>query len=150
MTKSSFTPKVLVFCCNWCSYAAADLAGTSRMQYPANIRILRVPCSGRVDMLHVVKAFEKGWDGVLITGCLKGQCHYLEGNLKAEPRVQFLSELLEEIGFDSRRLRIRFMSAAMAPEFVQEVTEFVQLIQDLGPSPFRKQLVEAIDLSSLK
>jgi F420-non-reducing hydrogenase iron-sulfur subunit len=147
MTDSEFAPKILVFCCNWCSYAAADLAGTSRMQYPANVRILRVPCSGRVDMLHVAKAFKQGWDGVLITGCLKGQCHYLEGNLKAEPRMQFLSDLFEEIGFDSRRLRIRFMSAAMAPEFVKEVTEFVQLVQELGPSPFKQQVVEAIDLS---
>ncbi|MFQ6124758.1 MAG: hydrogenase iron-sulfur subunit [Candidatus Heimdallarchaeota archaeon] len=143
-----FEPKILVFCCSWCSYAAADLAGTSRMQYPANIRILRVPCSGRVDLLHVVKAFERGWDGVLITGCLKGQCHYLEGNLKAETRVSFLSDLLEEIGFDSRRLRIRFMSAAMAPEFVKEITVFKYLIQEIGPSPFRKHLIESTGITS--
>ncbi|MFX0207744.1 MAG: hydrogenase iron-sulfur subunit [Candidatus Hodarchaeota archaeon] len=147
MPNPEFEPKILVFCCNWCSYAAADLAGTSRMQYPANIRILRVPCSGRVDMLHVVKAFERGWDGVLITGCLKGQCHYLEGNIKAETRINFLSDLLEEIGFDSRRLRIRYMSAAMAPEFVKEITEFIHLIQELGPSPFRKHLIESTGIT---
>ena len=147
MDTSDIEPKVLVFCCNWCSYAAADLAGTSRMQYPANIRILRVPCSGRVDLLHVTKAFEQGWDGVLITGCLKGQCHYLEGNLKAESRINFLSKMLEEIGFDARRLRIRFMSAAMAPEFVKEVSEFSQLIRELGPSPYKNNLLESTDIT---
>ncbi|MFQ6123926.1 MAG: hydrogenase iron-sulfur subunit [Candidatus Heimdallarchaeota archaeon] len=132
---SEFEPRVVIFCCKWCSYAAADGAGLARMEYPSNAEIVKVPCSGKVDALYILKAFEYGADGVLVTGCLLGSCHYLDGNFKAENRVKFVQNLLDEIGFGSERLRLRFLSSAMSNTFVEEVREMVDHIRALGPSP---------------
>jgi len=131
-----FEPKIVVFCCNWCSYAAADLAGVSRYQYPPNVRIVRVPCSGKVDPIYILKALEMGADAVLVTGCLEGDCHYLTGNFYARDRVEHLKEDLKKIGLDGR-LEMFFASAAMGREFAEKMKEFTEKIRKLGPSPLR-------------
>lgn len=130
---------IVAFCCEHCAYAAADLAGTSRMQYPPNIRIVRLPCTGRLDMLYVLKAFMLGADGVIVAGCLKGGCHFVDGNLKAEARVRFLKKVLDLLGFGGDRLDMFFMSSAMAMEFVRVSKEFTERIKKLGPNPFFKR-----------
>ena len=134
-----FEPKILVFACNWCSYAGADLAGVSRIQYPPNIRIIRVMCSGRVDPLYVLKAFEYGADGVLVTGCHPGDCHYIDGNLKAEDRIRFLKESLKHIGIEPERLRLEWISASEGDKFARVVREMVETVKKLGPNPLKKK-----------
>lgn len=128
-----FEPRLIAFCCSYCAYRAADLAGTSRMQYPENVRVIRVPCTGRVDIVHILRAFEIGADGVFIAGCLKGQCHFIQGNLKAEMRVKFTKGLLDAVGIDADRLEMYFMSSSMAPTFVKTVNEMTDRIRKLGP-----------------
>lgn len=145
----NFEPTIIVFACNECAYAAADLAGTSHFRYPTNIRIIRVPCSGQVDILHILKTFESGADGVLVEGCLKDQCHYVDGNYKAEERVNFLRDLLQHVGIEKDRLNIYFISAAMADEFARVSNEFTGCIKALGPSPLKK-LKKKSPLSSQK
>ena len=134
-----FEPKILVFACNWCSYAGADLAGVSRIQYPPNVRIIRVMCSGRVDPLYVLKAFEYGADGVLVTGCHPGDCHYIDGNLKAEDRIRFLKESLKHIGIEPERLRLEWISASEGDKFARVVREMVETVKKLGPNPLKKK-----------
>jgi len=134
-----FEPKILVFACNWCSYAGADLAGVSRIQYPPNVRIIRVMCSGRVDPLYVLKAFEYGADGVLVTGCHPGDCHYIDGNLKAEDRIRFLKESLKHIGLEPERLRLEWISASEGDKFARVVREMVETVKKLGPNPLKKK-----------
>ena len=131
-------PEILAFCCNYCAYAAADLAGSRRMQYPANVRVMHVPCTGKIEMEHILSAFEKGIDGVLIAGCLEGGCHFLEGNLRAKKRSEYLREMLDQIGVGRERLRMVNLSAAMAPPFVERVKEIVETVESLGPNPLRK------------
>jgi len=133
----SFEPVILCFACKWCSYAAADLAGISRIQYPPNVRILRVPCSGRVDVLHVLKAFLSGADGVIITGCLIGDCHYTDGNVKAKSRVEVMKKSLRALGIDPERLEIGFASSSEGQKFANMMTEFVEKIRGLGSNPLR-------------
>jgi heterodisulfide reductase subunit A len=133
----SFKPVILCFACQWCSYAAADLAGVSRIQYPPNVRVLRVPCSGRVDVLHVLKAFQSGADGIIITGCLIGDCHYLDGNVKAKDRVNVMKKSLGSLGIDPKRLEIGFASSSEGQKFAAMITDFVKEIEKLGPSPSR-------------
>lgn len=123
---------IVAFCCNECSYAAADLAGTSRIQYPATVRIIRVPCTGKVDLTYILKAFKEGADGVIVAGCLRDRCHYTDGNLKAEARVEFLKEIFESIGLGKSRLEMYFMSSAMSNVFVNKVKEFTEAINKLG------------------
>lgn len=135
-----FEPRILGFLCNWCSYAGADLAGVSRMSYPTNIRIIRTMCSGRVDPLHVLEAFRQGVDGVLVTGCHIGDCHYITGNHACEKRVKFLKETMGQIGMDARRLRLEWVSASEGGKFAKVVKEFLEEIKALGPSPLRKEL----------
>jgi heterodisulfide reductase subunit A len=135
--KEIFKPLILCFACQWCSYAAADLAGVSRIQYPPNVRVLRVPCSGRVDVLHVLKAFQSGADGVIITGCLIGDCHYLDGNLKAEDRVDVIKKSLNSLGLDPKRLEIGFVSSSEGQKFAAMISNFVKEIEKLGPDPSR-------------
>jgi len=130
---NGFEPKILAFCCNWCAYAGADLAGTSRYQYPSNVLILRVLCSGRVDPGFVLKAFEKGMDGVLIAGCHHGDCHYISGNLKAEEGVKMLRALLHTLGVEDGRLRLEWVSASEGKRFAQVIDDFVKNLRDLGP-----------------
>jgi F420-non-reducing hydrogenase iron-sulfur subunit len=130
----SFEPKILGFLCNWCSYAGADLAGVSRVQYPPNIRVIRVMCSGRVDPAFIFKAFEVGADGVIIMGCHIGDCHYLEGNYEAEKKYAMLVKFLKLIGFDNR-VRLEWVSASEGTRYGAVVTEFTEHIKSLGPSP---------------
>jgi len=132
-----FEPKILVFACNWCSYAGADLAGVSRIQYPPNIRIIRVMCSGRVDPIYILKAFEYGADGVLVTGCHPGDCHYIDGNLKAKDRIDFLKECLKDIGIEPERLRLEWISASEGDKFARVVREMVEEVKKLGPNPLK-------------
>ncbi len=133
----AFEPLIVSFCCNWCSYAGADLAGVSRLQYPPNIRIVRVMCSGMVHPNLVMDAFTKGADGVLICGCHPGDCHYEEGNLRAEKRAEAITLMLEDFGLEDARFRLEWVSASEGPKFAQVAREFVGKIKELGPSPYR-------------
>lgn len=126
-------PKIVGFLCNWCSYAGADLAGTSRITYPPNLRIIRVPCSGRVDPLFVVKAFQLGADGVLIAGCHPGDCHYTEGNYHTRRRFALLHPFLNYLGIEKERLRLEWVSASEGKRFSQVVSDFTQVLTQLGP-----------------
>ncbi len=132
-----FEPLILTFCCNWCSYAGADLAGVSRMQYPPNIRIVRVMCSGMVHPNLVMDALTKGADGILICGCHPGDCHYQEGNLKAEARADAIKLMLQDFGIEEERFRLEWVSASEGGRFAQVVTEMVEEIRQLGPSPYK-------------
>ena len=138
MAMAKWQPEILAFCCNYCAYAASDLAGSRRMQYPANVRVVHVPCTGKIEMEHILSAFEKGIDGVLIAGCLEGGCHFLEGNLRAKKRSEYLRDMLDQIGVGRDRLRMVNLSAAMAPTFVERVKEIVETVESLGPNPLRK------------
>lgn len=138
-TTQEFEPDILVFCCNWCSYAGADLAGVSRMQYPANVKILRVMCSGRVEPYFILRALELGADGVLVTGCHIGDCHYISGNERAQERMEMLSELLDQIGIGSERMRLEWISASEGNRFAEVMKEFTEQIAELGPSPLKKE-----------
>jgi coenzyme F420-reducing hydrogenase delta subunit len=133
-SETTFEPKIVGFLCNWCSYAGADLAGTSRMQYPQNVRIIRVPCSGRVDPLFVVKAFQDGADGVLVLGCHPGDCHYQQGNYFAQRRYALMHRLLEFTGVETDRLYIEWVSASEGKKFAEVVTNFTERVKALGPS----------------
>ena len=129
----SFEPKILGILCNWCSYTGADLAGTARMKYPANMMSVRVMCSGRVDPGFVLDAFKCGADGVLICGCHPGDCHYVEGNYKCMRRIPLTHTVLKGLGIDPRRLRLEWVSASEGARFQQVVTEFTEQIRALGP-----------------
>ena len=133
-----FEPNILGFLCNWCSYAGADLAGTSRMKYPSNLKSIRVMCSGRVDPAFVLEALRKGVDGVLIAGCHPGDCHYQSGNYKTNRRVKLLKKLLEELGIEPQRIRFEYVSASEGQKFATIVTEFVAEIKKLGPNPLTR------------
>jgi len=135
-----FEPKIVGFLCNWCSYAGADLAGVSRIQYPPNLRIIRVMCSGRVDPAFILEAFISGADGVLIAGCHPGDCHYIAGNYKAQRRGILLKKLLEQFGVEPQRLRIEFVSASEGAKFAVVVKEMVEDIKKLGPSPLKARV----------
>ena len=138
--KKAFEPQILVFCCNWCSYAGADLAGVSRFQYPHNVRIVRVMCSGRIEPVFVLNAFKHGIDGVLVTGCHIGDCHYITGNEHALRRMEHLESLLNKIGIEEGRFRLHWISASEGKQFAELITEFTNKIKELGESPFPKQL----------
>jgi coenzyme F420-reducing hydrogenase delta subunit len=129
----SFEPKIVGFLCNWCSYAGADMTGTSRIPYPASIRIIRVPCSGRVDPLYVLKAFQEGADGVLVAGCHPGDCHYGDGNYHARRRYALMHSLLDFAGIEAGRLRVDWVSAAEGNRFAQVVGELTEQVRELGP-----------------
>jgi len=128
-----YQPKVIGFLCNWCSYAGADVAGTSRIDYPHNIRIIRVPCSGRVDPLFVLKCFQRGADGVLISGCHPGDCHYTDGNYHARRRFALLREFLDYLGISKERLRLEWVSASEGQRFADLVSDFTTELANLGP-----------------
>ena len=135
MAESKFEPKIVAFLCNWCTYTGADLAGTSRIQYPPNVRIIRTPCTGRLETEYFMKALEKGVDGILIAGCLEGGCHFIEGNLYAKRRVEYIREMLVEIGLDKERLRMVNVSAAMARPLSDIIIDMVETVRNLGPNP---------------
>lgn len=138
-----FQPEVIAFCCRHCAYAAADLAGGTRQAYPAAIKIVELPCTGRVDVVTVLHAFERGADGVLIAGCLSGKCHYQKGNLYARQRVGYLRALLAEIGLEAERMRMINVSAAMGARFAELAAEHVERVLALGPSPLRREAEKA-------
>jgi len=131
----SFEPKILGILCNWCSYSGADLAGTSRKKYPANIRIMRVMCSGRVDPVFILKALQSGADGVLILGCHPGDCHYTSGNYKAMRRMEMLKKLAEQMGIESDRIRLDWVAASEGDRFAEIIKEMTEKIKKLGPFP---------------
>jgi len=135
--QTQFEPVLVGFCCNWCSYAGADLAGTSRIQYPPNIRIIRVMCSGMVHPALVMEALTKGADGVLICGCHPGDCHYIDGNIKTERRFDAMTVMLEDMGIEPERLRLEWVSSSEGERFARVVRDFTEQIRKLGPSPFR-------------
>jgi len=135
----TFDPLIVALCCNWCSYTSADLAGVSRIQYPHNVRIVRVMCSGMVHPNLVIDAFTSGADGVLMCGCHLGDCHYQEGNYKAEKRAEAIRLMLADFGIEEERFRLEWVSAAEGPRFAQVVREFTEQIQTLGASPYRTQ-----------
>ncbi|MDI3506635.1 MAG: F420-non-reducing hydrogenase iron-sulfur subunit [Methanomicrobiaceae archaeon] len=140
MADENWKPKILAIICNWCSYAGADLAGGSRIQYPPDIRAIRVMCTGRIDPLFILKAFQDGADGVLVSGCHFGDCHYLEGNYKAAKRMFLLKAVLKNIGFDDKRLRMTFVSASEGAKWATVIEDVVKTIKDLGPSPLNKEI----------
>lgn len=130
---AEFEPKIIAFLCNWCSYAGADLAGTSRIQYAPNVRVIRVMCSGRVDPTFVIKALRAGADGVLIGGCHFGDCHYIEGNYKAARRVALLKKMLGQLGIEEERVWLEWISAAEGSRFAQVINNITAKVKELGP-----------------
>lgn len=132
--QDSWEPKIVAFLCNWCSYAGADLAGVGRIQYPPNTRTIRVPCSGRVNPLFILRALQNGADGVLVSGCHPGDCHYLSGNYAARRRFSVFSRLLEYVGIEEGRLHFSWVSAAEAGRFADVITEVTEEVRKLGPA----------------
>jgi len=128
-----FEPKIMAFVCNWCTYAGADLAGTSRMEYRPNVRIIKLPCTGRIDPLFIIKAFENGADGVLVSGCHPGDCHYTAGNYHARRRWIAFRDLMEFTGIDMRRLQFSWVSASEALKWVDLINNVTEEIKALGP-----------------
>jgi len=136
--KEEFEPKIIGFLCNWCAYAGADLAGVSRMQYPPNIRIVRVMCSGRVDPSFILEALKDGADGVLVAGChLPSDCHYISGNFKALRRIKLLKKVLEQFGIEPERVRLEWISASEGDKFATVVKDMVDQIKKIGPNPLK-------------
>jgi F420-non-reducing hydrogenase iron-sulfur subunit len=135
--QTAWTPEIIAFCCNYCGFAAADLAGIQRMQYSAGVRIIHTPCTGKIELEYILEAFERGADGVLVVGCLEGGCHFMEGNLRARNRTDRVRSILDEIGLRGERVKMVNLSDAMAPEFVQHVQEIVSTVTALGPNPLK-------------
>jgi len=138
-----FEPEIIVFACHYCAYAAADLAGSMRLQYPSNIRMIKLPCTGKLEVIHLLKAIEAGADGVYAAGCLEGECHYLKGNLWARKRVDHVRELLAEVGIEPERVAMYNMSSAEGAKFAAAATEFTEIIRQLGPTPVKRPGVDA-------
>jgi coenzyme F420-reducing hydrogenase delta subunit len=136
-----YEPTIIAFVCNWCTYTAADLAGTSRLTYPPNVRLIRMMCTGMVDPKYVIKALLEGADAVLISGCHPGDCHYINGNYKARRRVKLLKEILPRFGIDERRLRLTWIGASEGVDFAHTIKEMVSEIKALGPIGVKEQMV---------
>jgi F420-non-reducing hydrogenase iron-sulfur subunit len=137
LESTNFEPLIIGFTCNWCTYAGADLAGTSKIQYPPNIRIIRVMCTSRIELEFVLEAFKKGADGVLIGGCHPGDCHYQNGNYKTEARIKLLKRILKGFGIEPERVKLEWISASEGAKFAKTVESFVDEIRKLGPSPLK-------------
>ncbi len=131
---NAFEPQIIAFCCHYCAYAAADLAGSMRLTYPPNIKIVRVPCSGKIDIIYLLKAFENGADGVFVAGCEEGNCHFLDGNIRAKKRVNYAKALLREAGLEKERLEMFNLSASQGKRFAQICQEMTERIKRLGPN----------------
>jgi F420-non-reducing hydrogenase iron-sulfur subunit len=138
---SEFEPLIVAFFCNWCTYTAADLAGTSRLSYPPNIKSIRVMCTGMVDPKYIIKAFLEGADGVLVSGCHPGDCHYINGNFKARRRIKLLKEILPQFGFEQQRLRLTWIGASDGVLFAEIMRDLVSQIKALGPSQAKLAMV---------
>ena len=132
-----FEPTIVAFCCHYCAYTAADMAGSMRLTYPPNVKIIRVPCSGKVDAIHIMKALEMGADGVYVAGCLEGDCHFKNGNIDAARRVAYIKKLLDEIGIGGERIEMILMSAGMGERFAQTAADMTEKIRKLGPNPVK-------------
>ena len=139
-------PIILALCCHYCAFAAADLAGSMRLQYPASVRVLRFPCTGKIEVNYIMEAFENGVDGVLVAGCLQGGCHFKEGNLRARRRVERTKKILEELGLEPQRVEMFNLSSAEGTRFAEIVGIMHERLQNLKPSPFRKDPVELKDI----
>jgi F420-non-reducing hydrogenase iron-sulfur subunit len=135
METHDFEPRIIAFLCNWCSYAGADLAGVSRLQYPPNVRVIRVMCSGSVSPHHLLHAYQRGADGILVAGCHIGDCHYLKGNYMTLKRMKFMEGLLSFVGYNSERLRLEWISAAEGIRFAEVIRDFTNTVKTLGPAP---------------
>jgi coenzyme F420-reducing hydrogenase delta subunit len=140
--KKGWEPQIIAFLCNWCSYAGADLAGVSRIQYPPNVRVIRVPCSGRINPLFIVKALQNGFDGVLVSGCHPGDCHYISGNLYARRKFALLKSLLEYVGIEPERVHFSWVSAAEGARFAEVLAKVVQAVRQAGPA---SKLVKSLE-----
>ncbi len=136
-----FEPKIIGFCCNWCAYAGADLAGISRIQYPPNLRMIRVMCSGTIEPAYILEAFQQGADGVFIGGCHPGDCHYQAGNYKTMRKIMLAKRLLSQLGMSPKRLKLEWVSAAEGQRFAQVLTDFINEVKELGPNPLKQQEV---------
>ena len=136
-----FRPKIVALVCNWCTYTAADLAGTSRFEYPSDIRLIRLMCTGMIDPKYILKAFLEGADGVFIGGCHPGDCHYIDGNIKAKKRIMGAASIIEQFGFEPDRLRIRWIGASEGPEFQENMKDFTLKIKFLGPSQVKELMI---------
>ena len=137
-----YEPKIIAFLCNWCTYTGADLAGTSRLQYPANVRIIRLMCTGAVDTIYVLKALIEGADGVLIGGCHPGDCHYQEGNDKALRRYLMLKKMIGQFGIEPERIRLEWISASEGDRFAKIADEFTDQIKNLGPLQWKENVLQ--------
>lgn len=140
--KSDWSPKIVAFLCNWCSYAGADLAGVSRMQYPPNVRVIRVPCSGRVSPMHILSALHRGADGVLVSGCHPGDCHYISGNLVARRKFSMLKNFLEHVGIEPERVQFSWVSAAEGARFAGLVQKVAEDVKRIGPTRIPTAAIE--------
>jgi len=137
---AEFEPQIVAFCCNWCTYAAADLAGTSRVHYPPNVKIVRVMCSGMVNPIYILKAFEGGADGVLVAGCHHSDCHYIDGPVKCDTTIDSLRKVLHVLGLEDERLRRELVAASEGVVFARIIKEMVEQLKKLGPSPFKVRM----------
>jgi coenzyme F420-reducing hydrogenase delta subunit len=135
---AQFEPRIVAFCCNFCAYAAADLAGSMRLNYPANAKVIRLPCSGKVEIVYLLRAIEDGADGVMVIGCLEGDCHFINGNFRAKKRVAAARKLIEKAGIEPERIGMYNLSSAMAGKFAEAVKDMTEKVKKLGPSPIRK------------
>lgn len=133
MSENNYEPLIVGFLCQWCSYTGADLAGTARTKYPTSIKIVRVMCTGMVDPLYVIKAFKEGADGVLVSGCHPGECHYVDGNVKTIRREPLLSAMLQQLGIEKERFKVIWASASEGDKFAREVAEMTKTLKELGP-----------------
>ncbi len=138
MTDNGFNPKILALVCTYCTYTAADMAGSMRLQYPPNVRVVKLLCTGRVDINHLLKAFLAGWDAVMVSGCEIGDCHFLEGNLRAKERVEHAKTLIEEAGLEPERLEMFHIGASDAPKWAEAVEMMTERAKKLGPNPLRR------------
>jgi F420-non-reducing hydrogenase iron-sulfur subunit len=134
---TAFEPRIVAFLCHYCAFAAADMAGSMRLQYPPNVRNVRLPCTGKLDAMHILRAFEEGADGVMVAGCEEGSCHYLRGNLIAKSRVKWVKSLLAKVGIEPERVHMYNLSSSMGPKWAAYVKEMVERVRALGPSPAR-------------
>jgi F420-non-reducing hydrogenase iron-sulfur subunit len=133
----NFEPEIVAFCCHYCAYTAADMAGSKRIAYPTNVKIIRVPCTGKVDSIHILKALEKGANGVYVAGCLEGDCHFKNGNIKAKQRIGYVQHYLQDLGWETGRIEMINMSAGMGEKFARTAVEFTEKIRQLGPNPVK-------------
>lgn len=141
---NGWEPRIAAFLCNWCSYAGADLAGVSRIQYPPNVRVIRVPCSGRINPLFIVKAIQGGMDGVLVSGCHPGDCHYISGNLYARRKFALMKNLLEYVGIEPERVHFSWVSAAEGVRFAEVLTKVIESVREVGPATRMIKEFEAV------